>query len=373
MRLFSNDREGLFIARPNRFIVTAQTSGGIIRAHCPNPGRLQEILIPGRRLIFSKSTNPKRKTPFTLEAAYYEEKVIPLYAAKANRIARELFLPRLFPEADTILAEQKQGNSRFDFLIQHGGEKTFLEVKACSLVEEARAMFPDAPTERGLRHIKELSHLAKASLSTHGYVLFVIMNPNVEVFSPNIHTDQEFSLALRDVSEDITIKAVSILCSPEGEVSVKKFHVPVDLSPVQYVMENTGAYLILIKLDTNKSISVGRRGVIPFKKGFYIYTGSAKKTLSQRIKRHLSKKKKHFHWHIDYLTAEADTLTPFPVYTGKNIECDMADDLKDIADRAVPGFGSSDCSCGSHLFYFKTNPAVTDAFQQLLHHYWHNP
>ncbi len=373
MRLFSNDREGFLIARPNRFIVTAQTSGGIIRAHCPNPGRLQEILIPGRKLIFSKSINPKRKTPFTLEAAYYKGKVIPLYAAKANRIAGELFLSRLFPEAETIIPEQKQGNSRFDFLITHGGEKTFLEVKACSLVEETRAMFPDAPTERGKRHIMELSSLAKTSPSIHGYVLFIIMNPDAKIFSPNIHTDQTFSLALRDVSEDITINAVSVACTAEGEVSVKKHYVPIDLSPVHYAVENTGAYLILIKLETNKLIAVGKQGVIPFRKGYYIYTGSAKKILSQRIKRHLSKKKKSFHWHIDYLSAEADKLTSFPVYTEKNIECAMADDLKGIAEAVVPGFGSSDCSCGSHLFYFITNPAITDAFQQFLHRYRHNP
>ncbi len=373
MRLFSNDREGVFIARPNRFIVTARSSEGVIQAHCPNPGRLQEILIPGRRLIFSKSTNPKRKTPFTLEAAYYKGKVIPLYAAKANKIAGELILPLLFPAADIIKPEQKQGNSRFDFLIMHGREKTFLEVKACSLVEEGRAMFPDAPTERGKKHIMELSHLAKTFPSLHGYVLFVILNPDTNVFSPNIHTDQKFSLALREVSENITINAVSVACTAEGEITVKKLHIPVDISPVHFATENTGSYLILITLETNKSIEVGRLGVIPFKKGFYIYTGSAMKILSQRIKRHLSKKKKHFHWHIDYLSAEADTLTSFPIYTEKNIECAMADNLKEIADTSVPGFGSSDCSCGSHLFYFKTNPVPTDSFQQLLHHYQHTP
>ncbi len=366
MRLFSNDTEGYFVERPNRFIVTAETPGGIIRAHCPNPGRMQELLVPGRRLIFSRSTNPERKTPFTLEAVYYQGKVVPLYAAHANRIAAELIIPLLYPAADAVLPEQKQGNSRFDFLVIHGTRRTFLEVKACSLVEEGRGMFPDAPTERGRRHIRELAEC-------RGHLLFIIMHPDAELFSPNIHTDPRFAKVLLEVSKDITIDAASVSCTAAGEVTLRNLHIPVDLSPVKYVLEDSGAYLILMKLETDKTIAVGKLGTLTFTRGYYVYTGSAKRNLSKRIKRHLTKKKKAFHWHIDYLSAEADSLISFPLYTGKDIECPLARDLEKIADTSIPGFGSSDCSCPSHLFHFKADPGAADPFQQVLHRYRHNP
>ncbi len=373
MKLFSNDCEGYFVSRPNRFIVMAESPEGVIRAHCPNPGRLQEILLPGQKLIFEKNANKNRKTAYTLVAAYYRENVIPLYASKANEITKKLVLPLLYPEADTIKAEQKWKNSRFDFLITEGKQKIFLEVKACTLVEEGRGMFPDAPTERGKRHIKALEELAKNAPGYRGHILFVITHPDVIVFSPNIHTDPVFARILLDISSAVRIDAVSVSCTPEGEITIEKNTVPVDLLPVSYVKEDRGAYLLLITIQhAEQVITVGKLGEIHFKKGYYIYTGSAKKNLSKRISRHISKKKK-FHWHIDYLTVKADSIMPFPVYTGKNIECSMAQDLEKIADESIRGFGSSDCTCSSHLFYFSTSPMINRSFQRILHHYRHNP
>ena len=134
MQFFRNDLEGLFLERPNRFIVIADTPAGKIRAHCPNPGRLIEILTPGRKLIFQKADNLTRKTPYSLVAAYYKDKVIPLNSVMANKAALELVIPKLFPLADKVIPEQKYGKSRFDFLIQEGEQKTYLEVKSCTLV-----------------------------------------------------------------------------------------------------------------------------------------------------------------------------------------------------------------------------------------------
>lgn len=370
MRIFSNDKEGFFVSRPNRFIVKAKTETGIIRAHCPNPGRLQEILLPGQKLIFQKSDNPERKTPFTLVAAYYKEKVIPLYSASANSIAAELILPVLHPEAEKITPEQSWGKSRFDFLIFTKIIKTFVEVKACSLVEEGRGMFPDAPTQRGKRHISELLQIAESGIGAE--ILFVVSHPDAEVFSPNIHTDPAFSLTLRDVSKKVRIRAVSVFCTSEGEITVKNFDIPIDLKPVELLVRDTGAYLLLTTLESSKNIMVGKLGMINFKEGFYLYAGSGKMNLSKRIKRHENRKKKNLRWHVDYLTVKADRIRSFPIYTSKDIECALAGEMIKIGGEPVPEFGSSDCSCSSHLFYFGKNPVENSRFQEVLHRYRHN-
>lgn len=371
IKIFSNDEEGIFISRPNRFIVTAKTQEGIIRAHCPNPGRLQEILIPGRRLIFEKSSNPERRTTHTLAAAYYKGKIIPLYSAAANKIVRDLVLPILHPEADSVFPEQKWGKSRFDFLVTERGEKAFIEVKACSLVEDKRGMFPDAPTSRGKRHLEELIDAGKAGFKTE--VIFVITHPDAGIFTPNIHTDPAFSLTLREAGKTVRIHAVSIECTALGFVSVKNSSIPVDLVPVELIEKNTGAYLILTELKKSRTISIGKLGTFSFNRGFYVYTGSGRGNLTSRIKRHENKKKKNLRWHIDYLTVKADRIRSFPVYNSGDIECLLSRDMEAIGGSPVPGFGSSDCGCLSHLFHFKKDPVITDPFQKILHRYRHDP
>ncbi len=368
MKLFQNDIEGIFISRPNRFIVTAKSSAGIIRAHCPNPGRLQEILVKGRRLIFQKSTDTGRRTEYTLVAARYRNKIIPLYSAKANEVAEKLVIPVLFPRATKVQPEQRWGNSRFDFLITEDGHSTYLEVKACSLSEEKRGMFPDAPTLRGKRHVDELAELAEKKFSAG--ILFIITHPDTEVFTPNIHTDPGFSTALYEASSKISLHAVSITCTSSGYVSIKNPDVEIDFKPMKYLEKNTGAYLLVITMAEETPVTVGKLGRIVFEKGFYVYCGSAKRNLSQRVKRHLGKRKR-MHWHIDYLTSAAEKIRPFPVFTGKNIECTMADDIRNIGGIPVPGFGASDCTCRSHLFYFSEDPAASDPFQKILHRYRH--
>ena len=371
MKIFSNDTEGSFLSRPNRFIVTAETEAGIIRAHCPNPGRLQEILLPGQRLIFQKSGSPERKTPFTLVAAYYKGKIIPLYSAVSNRIAAEMILPLLHPGADKIIPEQSWGSSRFDFLVTGGNRKIFIEVKSCSLVEEGRGMFPDAPTSRGKRHIEELALIAETGMDAE--ILFVITHPDVSVFSPNIHTDPAFSLTLKRVSKTVKIHAVSIECSADGEVILKNISVPVDLRPVELAEKDTGAYMLVITLESPQKIETGKLGEVYFKKGFYIYTGSGKKNLTKRIKRHENRRKKNLRWHIDYLTVKADRIRSYPVFTSRDIECSLAGEIPAMGGEGIPGFGSGDCSCVSHLFYFREDPVKSRPFQETLHRYRHNP
>lgn len=372
MQFFRNDLEGLFLERPNRFIVIADTAAGEIRAHCPNPGRLIEILTPGRRLILQKSDNPKRKTPYSLVAAYYKDKVIPLNSVMANKAALELVIPTLFPDAEKIIPEQTFGKSRFDFLIQEGNQKTYLEVKSCTLVEEGRAMFPDAPTERGARHLRELMEIEKKEPGTQGGVLFIITHEDAEIFTPNMHTDPNFSFALKEAFKTIEIYFASIRCNADGKAALVNMKVPVDFEPVKFAEKDSGIYMVVVKLKENKNIKTGKLKYSQYESGYYVYAGSAKLHLSKRIKRHKNKTKKSFHWHIDYLTAAAGEIKTFGIYTDHFSECDIADSLQGIGGIKIPDFGSSDCNCPSHLYFFKDNPVNNRAFLDLLHHLRHS-
>ncbi len=364
--------EGLFLERPNRFIVIADTPTGIIRAHCPNPGRLIEILTPGRKLIFQKADNPARKTPYSLVAAYYKDKIIPLNSVMANKAAAELVIPILFPNAEEVIPEQTFGKSRFDFLIEEGKQKTYLEIKSCTLVEEGRAMFPDAPTIRGARHINELVEIEKKVLNTKGRVLFIITHEDAEVFTPNMHTDPYFAFVLKEAVKTIKVDFVSIRCNSEGKASLVNLNVTVDMNPVKFAEEDSGVYMVVVKLENDKTIQTGKLEYSEYRSGYYVYAGSAKTNLSKRIKRHRNIKKKTFHWHIDYLTANANEVKTFGIYTDNFSECDIAKALSDIGGKGIPNFGSSDCSCPSHLYYFKKDPLQNLAFLDLLHHFRHS-
>ncbi|MCF6334719.1 MAG: DNA/RNA nuclease SfsA [Spirochaetales bacterium] len=350
----------------------AETSAGIIRAHCPNPGRLIEILTPGRKLIFQKADNPTRKTPYSLVAAYYKEKIIPLNSVMANKAAAQLVIPLLFPTAEKILPEQTFGKSRFDFLILEGELKTYLEVKSCTLVEKRRAMFPDAPTKRGARHVEELIEIQKSDNKIHGRVLFIITHEDAEVFTPNMHTDPHFAFTLKKALNSIQVDFVSIKCDIQGRATLVNLHIPIDIKPVKFAEEDSGIYIVVVRLENDKNIPTGKLKYSEYKSGYYTYAGSAKINLSKRIKRHRNKKKKTFHWHIDYLTANADEVKTFGIYTDRFSECDITKGLEEIGGSEIPNFGSSDCRCSSHLFYFKEDPLKVRAFLDLLHHMRHS-
>ena len=396
MRLFTNSLEAVFVSRPNRFVITAKSGEKLIRAHCPNPGRLEEILHPGRTLIFeeagvqpaspapppalsnvrSSSIVPKpegaaRKTAYTLVGVHYKGKVIPLYSGRANHAARELIIPRLFPWADTVVPEYRAGSSRFDFFLTGSGRSALVEVKACTLVEHGVAMFPDAPSLRGKRHIEELAVLGGGGNGAgSGHVLFVVMHEDAHSFVPNIHTDPAFAASLAELCCKIGIHAASLSCSASGEASLVNCSIPVDLGPAALARRNAGVYFLLIELSGDRTITAGALPAAHFSAGFYVYAGSARKNLQQRLQRHTRKRKK-LHWHIDYLLAEAASVKGYPILSAGDLECRLAADIGGFAEYDVSGFGSSDCSCPSHLFYFSSNPMDREEFTDLLCRYRH--
>ncbi len=368
-----------------------------ITAYLPNPGKLTEILIPGRKLILEhtpphpsnlQTSRQTRKTEYTVVAAHYKGNIVPLYSARANQIAEKLIIPYLFPNLSKLTSEIKHGNSRIDFFItylksnsskgtQHiSFTEAFIEVKACTLIEDGIAMFPDAPTERGKKHLLELYEITqkKDANPTEAHVIFVVMNPTAKIFIPNIHTDPEFTKLIYKLKNVINLHAVSVETEPTGEVKLTNPNIPIKTEPIEELVSNTerlpGIYMLNIKIKKNTTISVGSLGNIDFKEGYYVYVGSALNNLKKRIDRHRRKTKK-LKWHIDYLSQRADKIVGYPIVTSKDMECRLAQKIKGIAHSYVKKFGASDCRCVSHLFYFPENPEKNQKFVDILFHFRH--
>lgn len=353
LQIFEQPEEASFVERPNRFVMMVRDRRGeLLRAHCPNSGKLTEFLVPGQELLIQRHRNPSRSTHCSVVAVRYKEKLIFLRADRANRIAEELVLPGLFPGAE-IRPEWSLDGSRFDFLIR-GAKETLVEVKSCTLGEYGIAMFPDAPTDRGSRHVRELVRLVNQGYDAR--VLFVIAHRDTRRFMPNPHTDPEFCITLDEASKLMPVGAVSVDTDEEGWSRVVNGDVPVETrTAAELARANAGAYVLLIRLSKPLRLSVMSLGEPDLAAGYYLYAGSARTNLRQRLARHQRKRKKH-HWHVDYLIAGAESVRVFPIRSFLDLECAIAGDLSELAEAEVPGFGSSDCRCDSHLFYFSQNP-----------------
>lgn len=195
---------GRFIARPNRFIAVADVDGTEQICHVKNTGRCREILVPGAGVVLSAAENPARKTAFDLVAVEKGNRLINIDSQAPNQAVAE-FLPTLFPRG-MIRPEYKIGNSRLDFCIETEDGPVYLEVKGVTLEEAGVVRFPDAPTQRGTKHLQTLTRLAG-----EGYkacVLFVIQMEDVSYFTPNRRTDPVFADALIEaVNAGVTLLA----------------------------------------------------------------------------------------------------------------------------------------------------------------------
>jgi sugar fermentation stimulation protein A len=239
-------------------------------------------------------------------------------------------------------------------------------------------MFPDAPSERALKHLKELAALADQGYRCH--VVFVIVHGEAERFIPNLHTDPDFAAALGVYGRaaipgakggPVRIHACSLRCDSEGRARLARTAVPVDLSHGALAAADRGSYLVMLEIPRTQNIETGALGSLRYEAGWYLYAGSAQKNLSMRISRHLRRIRKKQHWHIDYLSPHAARIKAYPIYSYRNLECDLAGALEKLGGRGIPGFGSSDCRCKSHLFYFRDPPLKNPAFLELLLHFRH--
>jgi sugar fermentation stimulation protein A len=382
----------VFESRPNRFLMVAcskseegqtrepdyhfPSTTELLACHCPNPGRMLEFCLPGTQLFLEKRRglprpgSPAPKTQWTAAALAYHGSVVCMAPVRMNKAAQALVFPLMFPGARQIVPEYSIGSSRFDFLVvDHTGLRHLVEVKSCSLVEYEVAMFPDAPSLRAARHLEELALLAGQGYQCH--VLFMIAHGRPHKLVPNIHTDPAFVAALSRAASAIDIRAAEIHLDEEGFASLARAEVPVDLSFGSLASQDRGSYLMTLQLAQPVTETVGALGTIDFQAGWYVYAGSAQRGLAARMARHQRKAGKARHWHLDYLTPHAAGIEAWPVASERNLECRLSAALRTIGGQEVPGFGSSDCGCISHLFRFGAAPRTDPAFIQLILYFRH--
>ncbi|MBR4707191.1 MAG: DNA/RNA nuclease SfsA [Pseudobutyrivibrio sp.] len=193
----------IFINRPNRFIANVEIDGQPVTVHVKNTGRCKELLLPGVRVYLEKAKNPERKTPYDLIAVETPIGIINIDSQAPNAVVKEWLLKQ---DYDKVVPEYKYGNSRIDFYMEKGSEKYLMEVKGCTLIKDGIGYFPDAPTERGVKHLRELA--AASKLGYHATVAFVIQVEGVSEVRPNIETHPEFGIALAEAKA----AGVEILC-----------------------------------------------------------------------------------------------------------------------------------------------------------------
>lgn len=198
---YRNIVAGTFIERPNRFIAHVKIRSKVEVVHVKNTGRCAELLQPGATVYVQEAENPERKTKWDLIGVKKGSRLINMDSQIPNKIVEEWIRSgNLFPDATKIKAEQKYQNSRFDLYIECGERKIFVEVKGVTLEEDGIVKFPDAPTERGLKHIQELCEAVKAGYEA--YVFFVIQMKGVRYFTPNMETHPQFGEALQRAQEE---------------------------------------------------------------------------------------------------------------------------------------------------------------------------
>lgn len=218
--------QGHFLKRPNRFIAHVETQDGIQICHVKNTGRCRELLVPGAVVYLEESPNPNRKTKYDLIAVEKGDLLINMDSQAPNQVAEE-YLPRLFPNMTGWRREFTWGSSRFDFRVETPEKTWFMEVKGVTLEENGVVLFPDAPTQRGVKHLRELCRCQE-----EGYgacVLFVVQMSGVRYFTPNRHTHLEFAQALEEAAlQGVRLEAVDCLVTPQSLIPGEPVEIRLD-------------------------------------------------------------------------------------------------------------------------------------------------
>ena len=395
--LYDTILKATYTGRPNRFVVTLELNGESVLAHLPNPGRMWELLFTGVTMYIVPHDKPDAKTKYRVVGIERDGVVIMLDTNYSNDVAEHLIENKLIPGWEEWRVVRREytvklhgTSSRFDLLLTNDkGDEFLLEVKSCTLFSKTGAMFPDAITERGRKHLLHLKELQNEGY--HTGVLFLVQWDKAQWFLPDYHTDLEFAMTFKEVAPFLDWKAVAVAWD-------ETFTMPTatrECTYPSYILDSEaydeGVYIMVMHLDHDLDLEIGSKGMMHFKAGYYMYVGSAKANLTKRIERHKRKRKK-MHWHLDYFRGHCEMIAAVPIRTSGlpleswslthephpsmpsmpdpdievSVECALADAVGDIAEWEVPKFGSSDCDCTSHLFGMMENPIHNKKFMDVI-------
>ena len=209
---YENVIHGIFRDRPNRFVANVSVDGVLETVHVKNTGRCRELLLPGAEVWLTRSENPARKTKYDLISVRKENGVLFNIDSQApNRVVGEWLAAQ---NVDSLHPEYRFGSSRIDFFFVNGGDRYLLEVKGCTLERDGIGYFPDAPTERGTKHLRELT--AALEQGYHSVVAFVMQADGMQRVLPNDETDPAFGDALR-AAEAVGVRILALPCHVEPD------------------------------------------------------------------------------------------------------------------------------------------------------------
>ena len=223
---YQNIKKAKFISRPNRFIANIEIDGKNQIAHVKNTGRCRELLVPGAEIYVQEFDSDTRKTKFDLITVKKGTRLINMDSQIPNHVFREWVESGNFTDGVTLIRpETFFGDSRFDFYIEAGDRKIFIEVKGVTLEENGIVRFPDAPTDRGVKHLREL--MGAIDVGYEAQVVFIVQMDDVSHFEPNDMTHPEFGQVLREaVKKGVSVTALYCKITPDsieavGEVEVR--------------------------------------------------------------------------------------------------------------------------------------------------------
>jgi len=212
---YENVKRGRFISRPNRFIAHVEVDGEIKVCHVKNTGRCRELLTDGATVILDRPTGRERKTEYDLVAVYKGDLLINMDSQAPNKVFGEWAESSgYFGDAPTVLGERVYGDSRLDFYIESGERRIYAEVKGVTLERDGVVMFPDAPTERGIKHLRELTRAV--SEGYEAYAVFIVQMERCLYFTPNRATHPQFADALVQ-AEAAGVKLLAFTCEVEED------------------------------------------------------------------------------------------------------------------------------------------------------------
>ena len=221
---YENMVPGVFLKRPNRFIAHVEMDGKTEICHVKNTGRCRELLPEGAAVFCQRAANPERKTKYDLITVRKGKRLINMDSQAPNIAAGEWLRAGGLGPIENLRPETTHGGSRFDFSFTKEGKPCFLEVKGVTLENEGICAFPDAPTQRGTKHLRELTQAAKEGYGA--YVLFVIQMEDVRYLHPNDATDPAFGAALREAQKE-GVQILAMDCRVTEETMTIQNPVPV--------------------------------------------------------------------------------------------------------------------------------------------------
>ena len=363
MSKFFSDKflKAVLIHRPNRFVVRLEINGKEYGASLPNPGKLGELFIPGVTL-FVIPMRPEVKYPYRVIAVEsYSGEVVMLDTHTNNRIAEYLIGNDGIPSLKGYHVKRREitvGKSRFDLLLENeNNELLYCEIKSCTLFGGSLAMFPDAVTSRGKRHVEELAEMSLNGIKTA--VVFVIQSINIQYFMPDFHTDPDFSETLfknRDI-----LKIIPVLAGWNNKLELisSNTEVPILWSLYEKVGRlDRGVYLMLFHVEEYSSLSMENSEMIEIKSGYYCYIDYEESELQKKLERY-KRRKKNVSLNRDILRNNSVIDSTWVIRGSSDIQDKITDSIGIISDSILS-------SGSSRFYYFSTNPRISRVFQEMV-------